>query len=159
MTISGVIFSWATAPKFCKTNRLFPLIEVDWPILSRPKTIVFIDDDNCSASGNLSESPIDSEFPTYSALVCWRFLGDSAFHKKLGPQQIPVSVDLEDSIVGRSQFSPRMPSQANQTTWNKATQSYHKLLCGWSIIKMACELATAMVASANQSSSTIKNGW
>ena len=49
--ISGVIFSWATAPKFCKTNRLFPLIEVDWPILSRPSAIVFIDDDNYSASG------------------------------------------------------------------------------------------------------------
>ena len=37
------------------------------------------------ASGNLSESPTDSEFPTYSALVCWRFLGDSAFHKKPSP--------------------------------------------------------------------------
>ena len=28
-SISGVMFSWATAPKFHKTNRLFPLIEVD----------------------------------------------------------------------------------------------------------------------------------
>ena len=54
-------------------------------ILSRPSTIVFIDDDNYSVSGNLSESPTDSEFPTYSALVCWRFLGDSAFHKKPSP--------------------------------------------------------------------------
>ena len=82
---SGVIFSWAIAPKFCKTNRLFPLIEVDWSILSRPSTIVFVDDDNHGASGNLSESPVDSEFPTYSALVCWRFLGDSAVHKKPSP--------------------------------------------------------------------------
>ena len=31
--------------------------------------------------------------------VCWRFLGDFAFPKKLSPQQIPASVDLEDSIV------------------------------------------------------------
>ena len=84
-SISGVTFSWAIAPKFHKTNRLFPLIEVDWSILPRPSTMVFIDGDNCSASGNLSESLIDSEFPTYSALVCWRFLGDSAFHKKLSP--------------------------------------------------------------------------
>ena len=53
-SISGVTFSWATAPKFCKTNRLFPLIEVDRPILSRPSTMVFVDDDNYSASGNLS---------------------------------------------------------------------------------------------------------
>ena len=60
---------------------------------------MFVDDDNCSVSGNLSESPVDSEFPAYSALVCWRFLGDSAFHKKLSPQQIPMSVDLEDSII------------------------------------------------------------
>ena len=60
---------------------------------------MFIDGDNYSASGNLSESPTDSEFPTYSALVCWRFLGDSAFHKKLSPQQIPISVDLEDPII------------------------------------------------------------
>ena len=66
---------------------------------SRPSTMVFIDDDKYSASGNLSESPIDSEFPTYSALVCWRFLGDSAFHKKPSPQQIPISIDLEDSII------------------------------------------------------------
>ena len=61
--------------------------------------MVFVGDDNCGASGNLSESPMDSKFLTFSALVCWRFLGDSAFHKKLSPQQIPVSVDLEDSIV------------------------------------------------------------
>ena len=68
-------------------------------MLSRPSTVVFIDDDNYSVSGNLSESPIDSEFPTFLALVCWRFFGDSAFHKKLSPHQIPVSVDLEDSII------------------------------------------------------------
>ena len=74
-------------------------MEVDRPILSRPSTTVFIDDDNYSASGNLSESPMDSKFLALSALVCWRFLGDSAFHKKLSPQWIPVSVDLEDSIV------------------------------------------------------------
>ena len=50
---------------------------------------------------------MDSEFPNYSALVCWRFLGDSAFHKKLSPCQIPVSVDLEDSIIGGGfGFSP-----------------------------------------------------
>ena len=60
---------------------------------------VFVDDDNHSVSGNLSESPVDSEFPIFLALVCWRFFGDSAFHKKLSPQQIPTSVDLEDSII------------------------------------------------------------
>ena len=64
--------------------------------------MVFIDGDNYSASGNLSESPIDSEFPTFSALVCWKFFGDSAFHKKLSPQWIPVSVDSEDSIIAES---------------------------------------------------------
>ena len=63
---------------------------------------MFIDDDSHSASGNLSESPMDSEFPASSALVCWRFFGDSAFHKKLSPWQIPASVDLEDSIIGQN---------------------------------------------------------
>ena len=56
--------------------------------------MVFVDDDNCSVSGNLSGSPMDSEFPTFSALVCWRFFGDSAFHKKLSPQQIPMSISF-----------------------------------------------------------------
>ena len=67
--------------------------------LLRPSTAVFIDDDNYSVSGNLSESLIDSEFPASSALVYWRFFGDSAFHKKLSPWQIPMSIDLEDSII------------------------------------------------------------
>ena len=67
--------------------------------LSRPSAMVFVDDDNHGASGNLSESPADSEFPASSALVCWGFFGDSAFHKKLSPWQIPMSVDLDDSIV------------------------------------------------------------
>ena len=67
-SISGVTFSWATAPKFCKTNWLFSLIEVVQRILPRPITIVFIDDDNYSASGNLSESHIDSEFLKFFGL-------------------------------------------------------------------------------------------
>ena len=60
---------------------------------------VFIDCDNCILLGSSSESHADSEFLALSALVCWRFFGDSAFPKKLGPQQIPASVDLEDSII------------------------------------------------------------
>ena len=84
-SISGVTPSWATAPRFCKTCRLFPLIEIDQSILSRPNAAVFIDCDNCSPPRNLSESSLDSEFLTFSALVCWRFLGDSVFHKKLSP--------------------------------------------------------------------------
>ena len=59
---------------------------------SRPSTAVFIDYDNHSLSRNLSESPIDSEFLAFLALVYWRFFGDSAFHKKLSLQQIPVSI-------------------------------------------------------------------
>ena len=47
----------------------------------------------------VSQSLIDSKFLTLG-LSLLGFLGDSAFHKKLSPQQIPVSVDLEDSIVG-----------------------------------------------------------
>ena len=46
------------------------------------------------------QSLADSEFLALSALVCWRFLGDSAFPKKLSPQWIPTSVDSEDSIIG-----------------------------------------------------------
>ena len=37
----------------------------------------------------------------YNCFIRWvLILGDSAFHKKLSPQQIPVSVDSEDSIIG-----------------------------------------------------------
>ena len=69
-------------------------------MLSRPSAVVFIDCDNHSLLRNLSESYADSEFLTFSALVCWRFLRDSAFPKKLSSQQIPASVDLEDPIIG-----------------------------------------------------------
>ena len=44
-------------------------------------------------------NPMLQNMLVFSASVCWRFLGDSAFHKKLGPQQIPVSVDSEDPII------------------------------------------------------------
>ena len=64
-------------------------VEVDLQILSRPSATVFIDCDNYSLTRNLSESSIDSEFLTFSALVCWRLF---AFHKKLSPQWILVSI-------------------------------------------------------------------
>ena len=69
-------------------------------MLSRPSTIVFIDCDNYSLVRSSLESYGDSEFLTHSDSVCWRSLGGSAFPKKLSPQQIPVSIDLEDSIIG-----------------------------------------------------------
>ena len=52
---------------------------------SRPSAMAFIDCDNYSLLRNSSESYIDSEFPTRSALVYWWFLGDSAFPEKLSP--------------------------------------------------------------------------
>ena len=69
-------------------------------MLSRPSAMVFIDCDNCGLLRSSLESYVDSEFLTRSASVHWRSLGDSAFPKKLSPQQIPVSIDLGDSIIG-----------------------------------------------------------
>ena len=50
---------------------------------------------------SFKEVRYDIDRLTLSALVCWRFFGDSAFHKKLSPERIPMSVDLEDSIVDK----------------------------------------------------------
>ena len=97
---------------------------------ARPSAMVFIDGDNYSASGNLSESPIDSEFPTFSALVCWKFFGDSAFHKKLSPQWIPMSVDLEDSIIESAKTSTRHASMVVPAHVDPAVQPSSRQLCG-----------------------------
>ena len=61
------------------------VLRLEFSVFNHFLLLVFIDDDNYGVSGNLSESPVDSEFPTYSASVCWRFLGDSVFHKKPSP--------------------------------------------------------------------------
>ena len=57
----------------------------------------------CLCSSIAINSLLGSSFESFlSVLVYWRSLGDSSFPKKLSPWQIPVSVDLEDSIIGLS---------------------------------------------------------
>ena len=77
-------------------------------MLSRPSAAVFIDCDDYGAEGSLSESckfGIPCFWPEFIE-------GTSVIprvHKKLSPCQIPVSVDLEDSIIGKYDSCAHVP--------------------------------------------------
>ena len=121
--------------RFCKTDRLHPLTEsTSWCCQDQVPWCSSIADNYGLLRSSL-ESYVDSEFLIRSASVHWRSLGDSAFPKKLSPQQIPTSIDSEDSIIGLSD-KPIFPQPLS--LWTTAKKWKWEQLLGFLAKQHSC---------------------
>ena len=77
------------------------------------------------------------DFPTHQKCLAIDRLGDSAFPKKLSPQWIPASVDLEDSIIGATTMKIRavmtfvavQAASASVHASGRSMQTHSRLSC------------------------------